>query len=59
MKKSIIYGIGVAVVSLWSVFGQQFGPAAPPMITVSGSGEVKVRPDEVILRLGVEVGTSI
>ena len=54
MKKSLINGIGVVVVSLCSAFGQQFGVAAPPMITVSGTGEVKVRPDEVILRIGVE-----
>jgi uncharacterized protein len=54
MNKSLIRGIGVAVVSLWSALAQQFAAAPPPMITVSGSAEVKVRPDEVILRIGVE-----
>jgi uncharacterized protein len=29
-------------------------PAQPPMITVSGSAEVKVAPDEIYLRVGVE-----
>ena len=29
-------------------------PAAPPLISVSGSAEVKVAPDEIHLRVGVE-----
>jgi uncharacterized protein YggE len=58
MRKSLAFGIGVALVSLCSVFAQVYGQAAPPTITVSGTGEVKVVPDEVILRIGVESRNS-
>ena len=51
MKRALLHGIGVVVVSVASVFGQV---AQPPVITVSGSAEVKVAPDEVVLRAGVE-----
>jgi uncharacterized protein len=52
MKTSFLGGIAAILVSVSSAFGQM--PAMPPTISVSGSAEVKVAPDEVYLRVGVE-----
>src|SRR5690606_10417191 len=34
---------------------QQPAPSLPPLVSVSGSGEVKVQPDEIMLNLAVDV----
>lgn len=34
---------------------QQPAPALPPLVSVSGTGEVKVQPDEIMLNLAVDV----
>ncbi len=52
MKPHLILAFAIATLSLTQAFSQ--GPAQPPMISVSGSAEVKVAPDEIYLRVGVE-----
>src|SRR5216117_2244008 len=52
MKPHLILAFAIANLSLTQAFSQ--GPAQPPMISVSGSAEVKVAPDEIYLRVGVE-----
>jgi len=52
MKKHLIVAFAIANLSLTSAFSQV--PAHPAMISVSGSAEVKVAPDEIYLRVGVE-----
>ena len=52
MKTHLIVAFAIANLSLTSAFSQV--PAQPPMISVSGSAEVKVAPDEIYLRVGVE-----
>ena len=50
MKTRLILGMTVLALSALPAFSQQ----EPPLISVSGSAEVKVAPDEIYLRLGVE-----
>src|SRR6266571_6735658 len=52
MKTHFILTLAIATVSPMQAFSQ--APAQPPMISVSGSAEVKVPPDEIYLRVGVE-----
>lgn len=52
MKTHLILAIAVAILPLTQAFSQT--PAQPPLINVSGSAEVKVAPDEIYLRVGVE-----
>jgi uncharacterized protein len=52
MKAHLILAFTIANLALTSAFSQT--PAQPPMISVSGSAEVKVAPDEIYLRVGVE-----
>src|SRR2546422_3147459 len=47
-----ILAFAIANLALTQAFSQ--GPAQPPMISVSGSAEVKVAPDEIYLKVGVE-----
>lgn len=49
--KRIILALAVTALSASPAFSQQ---VVPPQISVSGSAEVKVEPDEIYLRLGVE-----
>ncbi|MGV3503363.1 MAG: SIMPL domain-containing protein [Adhaeribacter sp.] len=39
--------------SAWAQ-AQQF-PALPPLVSVTGTGEVKVEPDEIVLNIGIDV----
>ena len=50
MTNPILFWLPVFAVAITSAFGQMM----PPTISVSGSAEVKVAPDEVLLRVGVE-----
>jgi uncharacterized protein YggE len=52
MRKAFLYLLCIAGSTVFTAFSQM--PAQPPLITVSGSSEVKVAPDEVYLRAGVE-----
>ena len=52
MKTRFILTLAIATLSLTQAFSQ--APAQLPMISVSGSAEVKVAPDEIYLRVGVE-----
>lgn len=52
MKLHVILTIILAALLLPQTFAQT--PAQPPTISVSGSAEVKVAPDEAYLRVGVE-----
>ncbi len=52
MKAQLILTLAALALSASSAFSQQ--PPQRPMISVSGSAEVKVAPDEIYLRLGVE-----
>lgn len=52
MKTHLILSLAAATLSVSPAFSQQ--PPQPPLIHVSGSAEVKVAPDEIHLRLGVE-----
>src|SRR5690242_8143210 len=45
--------LALALFTLTPAFAQPT-QIAPPMINISGSAEVKVAPDEIYLRLGVE-----
>ena len=54
MKTRLLPVIAMLTLSLTQAFAQV--SAQPPLISVSGSAEVKVRPDEVYLRVGVETG---
>jgi len=51
MNKTLIPLIGLLTLPLSNVFSQS---ALPPQISVSGSAEVKVAPDEILLSVGVE-----
>ena len=51
MKKQLLLTFTAVALSVSPVFAQQL---QPPMISVSGSAEVEVAPDEIDLRLGVE-----
>jgi uncharacterized protein YggE len=53
MKKRFIVALAGTALSLSSVWSQTTAPP-PPQITVSGSAEIKVAPDEVHLSAGVE-----
>ena len=53
MKKQFIATIAATAFSLSSTWSQTTAPP-PPQITVSGSAEVKVAPDEIHLSVGVE-----
>jgi uncharacterized protein YggE len=53
MKKQFIATIVATAFSLSSTWSQTTAPP-PPQITVSGSAEVKVAPDEIHLSVGVE-----
>jgi len=52
MKTHLFLAFAITSLSLTSAFSQ--APAQPPMISVTGSVEVKVAPDEIFLRVGVE-----
>ena len=52
MKKYLI--LVVALTVLWQDLTLSQTPVPPPLISVSGSAEVKVAPDEIYLRVGVE-----
>ena len=52
MKTRLLFPTILAPLVLTQAFAQS--PAQPPLITVSGSAEVKVAPNEVYLRVGVE-----
>jgi uncharacterized protein len=52
MKTRLPFPMVLATLTLVQAFAQS--PAQPPLITVSGSAEVKVAPNEVYLRVGVE-----
>jgi uncharacterized protein len=56
MNKQIICPIAITTLSLSTIWSQTTGPSpqSPPQITVSGSAEIKVAPDEVHLSVGVE-----
>lgn len=58
----LVLGIGILTLSLWETTGwgqarpelREWVKEEPSLLTVSGQGEVKARPDYAILRLGVE-----
>jgi uncharacterized protein YggE len=52
MKTHLILAFAIMNLSLAQAFSQ--APVQPPLISVSGSAEVKVAPDEIYLRVGVE-----
>ncbi len=52
MASRVLLTIVAGVLTASPAFAQQ--PQEPPVISVSGSAEVKVAPDEVYLRVGVE-----
>ncbi len=52
MKIYLALVVALLMASLTEVFSQV--PSGPPQITVSGSSEVKVAPDEIYLKVGVE-----
>ncbi len=52
MKTRLLFPMVLAILTLTQAFAQS--SAQPPLITVSGSAEVKVAPNEVYLRVGVE-----
>ena len=52
MKTRLALAIAIVALPLTRAFPQTTTP--PPQISVSGSAEVKVAPDEVYLRVGVE-----
>ena len=52
MKTRLILSLAVSALFALPAFSQQLRD--PPQISVSGSAEVKVAPDEIYLRLGVE-----
>lgn len=52
MKTQLMLAWAAVALAASTAFAQQ--PLTPPMISVSGSAEVKVAPDEIYLRLGVE-----
>ena len=52
MKARFLLAMAVTALSAFPAFSQQ--SQEPPQISVSGSAEVKVAPDEIYLRLGVE-----
>lgn len=51
MKTRLILSLAVAAIAALPAYSQQ---PPPPQISVSGTSEVKVVPDEIYLRLGVE-----
>ncbi|HEY4651917.1 MAG TPA: SIMPL domain-containing protein [Pontibacter sp.] len=53
MKKTITMLLGLLIVSLMQVQAQQ--QVLPPLVSVTGVGEVRVQPDQVVLSMGVEV----
>ena len=52
MKARLLLAMAVTALSAFPAFSQQ--SQEPPQISVSGTAEVKVAPDEIYLRLGVE-----
>ena len=52
MKTFHVLAFAIANLALAQAYSQ--GPAQPPLISVTGSAEVKVAPDEIYLRVGVE-----
>ena len=52
MKRNLLLAAIITILSLTRAFSQV--SPQPPMITVSGSAEVKVAPDEIYVRVGVE-----
>lgn len=52
MKKHLILVVALTILRQGQTFSQT--PVPPPLISVSGSAEVKVVPDEIYLRVGVE-----
>jgi hypothetical protein len=52
MRTHLLLAVTVATLPLARAFAQS--PAQPPLISVSSSAEVKVAPDEIYLRVGVE-----
>jgi uncharacterized protein YggE len=53
MKKQILLTIALLAFPLMSAFSQEWGQPKP-QISVSGSAEVKVVPDEIYLNVGIE-----
>jgi hypothetical protein len=53
MKKQITFTLTLLAISLTSAMSQEWGQAKP-QISVSGSAEVKVVPDEIYLNVGIE-----
>jgi uncharacterized protein YggE len=56
MKRISTY-LFAAFLFLWTTThaaAQQL-PALPPLVTVTGTGEVKVQPDEIVLNIGIDV----
>jgi uncharacterized protein YggE len=56
MKTPLALSLAAAALFSAPAFSQQLQP--PPQISVSGSAEVKVAPDEIYLRVGVETRDS-
>lgn len=52
MKKHLILIVALTILRQGLTFSQT--PVPPPLISVSGSAEIKVAPDEIYLRVGVE-----
>jgi uncharacterized protein YggE len=51
--RSVAFSAFLSFASFCS-FAQQPYPQLPPLVTVSGTGEIKVQPDEIMLNLAVE-----
>lgn len=52
MNSRVVFTIALVACSLTQALSQT--PIAPPHISLSGSAEIKVAPDEVYLQVGVE-----
>jgi uncharacterized protein YggE len=58
MKLRSIACAAFLALTSFSTFAQQPNPQLPPLVTVSGTGEIKVQPDEIMLNLAVETRTK-
>jgi uncharacterized protein len=46
----------LSILLCWTTFAAAQQPAIlPPLVTVTGTGEVKVQPDEIVLNIGIDV----
>jgi len=54
MMKTIIVSLAMAAILFPIAFAQNINPASTPVISVSGSSEIKVTPDKAVITVSIE-----